>query len=292
VHYSAGSYCAFVGAHYLWRFFHQPRRDWKSLALLAAPCVVLLATWFGWSLAHYGAGQTLASNTTVTSSRKYAGSNVVKIAANVWDSLVPVVLRDPSPLDANQQQSTAGLVRDDSFMVYQHNLILGMGVVGGPLAVWLFVSGFRRRKAPAPVPKTRIRGQAVKRPPAALAPRRLPEWPFWRLMVPFCVLVGIAVVGERDPVGVAHLTLLALQMLGLTLLAARFRSLSRTAALVLVAGCVFDFPSGYVSTRGLKARRIVPARPSSPPWPLTAGSSFPASGFPRRIPSTPTPTGS
>ena len=44
------------------------------------------------------------------------------------------------------------------------------------------------------------------------------------MLIGFSLLIGLAVVGERDYFGVAHLTLVPLELLGLTLLAARFFS--------------------------------------------------------------------
>jgi hypothetical protein len=63
------------------------------------------------------------------------------------------------------------------------------------------------------------------------------------MLIAFSLLVGLAVVGERDYFGVAHLTLLPLELLGLTLLSAHFFS-SRLIALLIVAGCAIDFSAG------------------------------------------------
>jgi hypothetical protein len=51
------------------------------------------------------------------------------------------------------------------------------------------------------------------------------------------------VVGERDYFGSAHLTLIPLELLGLTLLSAHFLK-SRTIALLVIAGCAIDFGAG------------------------------------------------
>jgi hypothetical protein len=57
-------------------------------------------------------------------------------------------------------------------------------------------------------------------------------------------LLGIAVHGERDTFGVAHVTLQPLVLLGLTLLAASFRFLPTLLRGALLAGCVLDFAVG------------------------------------------------
>jgi 4-amino-4-deoxy-L-arabinose transferase-like glycosyltransferase len=219
VHYSAGIYCLFLTLHYLLFLFWKRSRPWRELATIAAACGFLLATWFGWSVAVYGSHATLASNSSVTSSQEYAGSNFRKVAANEIDSVVPVFFRDHSPLQRFRQPTLAGTVRDDAFVFYQTNVIFAMGLIGGPLILWyLYRALFRRRRANA---------LSV----------------FWLAMILFCLVVGIASVGEKDPLGVAHLTLLPLEILGLSLLAAMF-PLPRILLILVVAGCLIDFSLG------------------------------------------------
>ena len=52
-------------------------------------------------------------------------------------------------------------------------------------------------------------------------------------------------VGERDYFGVAHLTLIPLEFLGLTLLSAHVLK-SRTIAILVIAGCAIDFGAGVL----------------------------------------------
>jgi hypothetical protein len=59
----------------------------------------------------------------------------------------------------------------------------------------------------------------------------------------FCSILGVAVVGERDTYGVAHLTLLALEALALTVLVEVF-SHRKIIRYLLMAGCLFDFCLG------------------------------------------------
>ena len=70
-----------------------------------------------------------------------------------------------------------------------------MGLVGWPLVLSFLYSAWERRKG------CKAEGK------------------FWLAFVPCCVLVGILVVGERDSLGDAHLTLLSLEAMGLALLA-------------------------------------------------------------------------
>jgi hypothetical protein len=217
VHYSAGPYIAFLALHYLIRVLPKRPDKLRELAVIGGACGLLLATWFGWSIAVYGIHDTFASNTSVTSGAQYPGSTLAKIGANLFDTAVPAIFRDPDALSMFDQPNTAGKLRDNFFAIYQTNLIFGMGLIGGPLALWLFCRAVRR---------------AVGR-----------ESRFWLYLAPFVVVTGIAVVGERDQVGVAHLTLIAIEALGVTLIAASF-PWRRWTAIFVIAGCVVDFSLG------------------------------------------------
>ena len=222
VHYSAGPYVVFLTLHYLLRLFWSRPARWRELATIAAASSMLLATWFAWSLPAYGTKGTFLSNTSVTASQAYQGSNVQKVGANLWDSIVPALARDPSLMDMFGQQSAEGWLRDTAFMFYQTSIIFNMGLVGGPVAVWLL---FRYALG---------RGRS-----------RSPESTFWLVMVPFCCIVGIAVIGERDRFGSAHVTLLTMAALGLSLLAGAWSSRKSVAWLLLV-GCLADFSAGVL----------------------------------------------
>ncbi len=230
-HYSAGPYLVFVTLDYLVRLPRQ--RRWREAAAIAMTCGLLAATWFGWSARVYGMETTLASNTSVTGSAQYDGSNLEKIGANLFDTLVPAWMRGAA--DRYEQGNAAGQWRDRAFAFYQLNLIFAMGAVGGPLALWLLW----RRLGPG--------GSGRERN-------------FWRALVPFCVVVGVAVVGERDAGGVPHLTLLALEALGLALVAAQFRNWPKAVRWLVVAGCVVDFGLGVFLQARVESIENTPRR--------------------------------
>jgi hypothetical protein len=261
VHYSAAPYCLFLAAHYTLRVLRGRRREWRQLAVIVAVCSLLLATWFGWSVALYGARGAFASNTSVTSSEHLRGHNLEKFRDNLIDTFIPLVLRSSPLPPALHQPNPAGRLRDAAFIFYQHNAIFAMGVVGGPLVLWLLYRSFRR-------------------------PSR-ERW-FWAALVPFCLVVGIAATGERESLGVAHLTLLSLVALGLSLLAVA-ASRRRALLIAVLIGCVVDFslgvylqahvqslensPGGEVYTSGLSQRtgspqigNPVPAQLSEIAW--------------------------
>ena len=135
VHYSAGPYVVILTAHYLLRVFPTRQNKWRELAGIAAICGILVGTWLGWSLSIFGTHFTFASNSSVTASQEYKGSTLEKMASNLFDSIVPVVARQPDLLDQLHTQRTAGMLRDWFFIFYQVNVIFAMGIIGGP---WCF----------------------------------------------------------------------------------------------------------------------------------------------------------
>src|SRR5262249_4775012 len=133
---------------------------------------------------------------------------------------VPVLARDRSLMNGFEQPNWIGRFRDVAFVFYQMNVVFAMGIIGGPVVLWLL---FRR---------------------ARRTPRRFRLERFFGLaLVSVSTIVGVAVVGEREPLGVGHGTLLTLEAIGLTLLASVIYRRSRLTKLVLV-GCVIDFSLG------------------------------------------------
>jgi len=217
VHYSAGPYLLFLALHFLVRFLRTRPLRWGRFAAASIPAALVLVTWLGWSFHVYGAKLTLASNTSVTSSAPSKTENLAKIAANLYDTIVPGWMR--SEPGNWPQPNGGGLLRDYAFSFYQLNFIFAMGLLGGPLIVWLVGRKLLRRSGDR-------------------------ELGFWRALAPFCMVVGIAVVGERDHLGVPHLTLLSLEVLGLCYLASVFPRFPRSLRLAVVACCCVDFALG------------------------------------------------
>ncbi len=219
VHYSAGPYVLFVAAHYLVRVLSSRPNRLRELAVIGVASGLLLATWFVWALHIYGARGTFASNTSVTAAQKYQGGAGARIGYNMLATLVPPIVHNPDALDVFDQPNKLGQLRDNIFIIYQANLIFAMGLFGGPFAIFLLCRALRGRQ-----PGNVERG-------------------FWLAFIPTMFVIGIAVVGESDPLGSAHVTLAPLIALGITLLAACF-PWSRTATVFLLAGCVVDFSLG------------------------------------------------
>jgi len=226
VHYSTGPYLVFVALHYIFVLFRQRDDKWRELAAVVGLSGMLLVTWIGWSIAVYGARSTFTSNTSLTPSQTVEGGALTKIGANVFDTIVPHSFRSDAPPEMYRQPNALGEFRDYFFLMYQTNAIFGMGAIGGPVVVYLLYRAFRKRRDRDERERSRQR--------------------FWLAFVTFCVVVGVAVHGERDAYGVAHVTLQPLMVLGLALLARSVVRLPRVAARLVVAGCAVDFAVGVL----------------------------------------------
>jgi hypothetical protein len=246
VHYSAGPYVAFLTLHYLYRWFREHPRRWREPAIIASACGLLLASWLAWSCKVYGPKTTFGSNTSVTASQQYKGSSLEKIALNLYDTIVPSAFRG----DARDwpQGSADGYLRDVAFVWYQLNLVFAMGALGGLTVLWL-------------VYRHLVRGKPT------------PERVFWRWAVPFIVVVGIAVIGERDTAGQPHLTLIPVEVLGVALLAANFRRFPQIAGFLLIAACAVDFYLGVFLQARVESMENTPGHVVFPE-PRFAGGSF------------------
>ncbi|MBI4485352.1 MAG: hypothetical protein HY655_05020 [Acidobacteria bacterium] len=220
IHYSAAPYALVIGLHYVLWVLRSRQSRWKGLAGIAVPSALLLATWFGYSLAAYGVRETLTTNTAVTDARRLTlGENASKIAANIVDTLVPAPVRG---YWVERDDNTFRRFVDNAFYLYQVNLPFAFGLGGSVLVLFLIVRGLGR--------------------PDPGAPRR--ERAFWRLFIAASAVLGIAAHGARDYYGLAHIGLQPLVQLGLAWLAASLPTLSRTLRGVALAGMAIDFVLG------------------------------------------------
>lgn len=226
-HYSAGPYAVVLAAAWLGQTWVR-RLDpawWRATAAAGTLGALLLATWFGWALAIYGADATLLANTSVQAADPTAGGQLLRAALNLRDTLVPHFLR---PLDAAliAQTSPWGWWRDWFFQSYQVNLILALGSTAWLVlaaALWHAWSGARHA--------VRIS---------------------WVVAVAATVVLGVAVHGARDTWGLAHICLQPVVLLGLAGVAGLAHNLSRPWRLALVAGLTIDFALGLVLHFGVQ----------------------------------------
>lgn len=209
--------------------------------------LLLLGTWFGWTLVHFGLHGTFLTSTTVTDLAATPAVQLETMWLNLRDTVVPHFLRavDYLPL---AQTSTSGWWRDWFFLLYQHNLLFAFGSFA-----WVVIA------------RELIRHTTLI---------NLTRHVFWPTFVPGIVLLGIIVHSGRNPWGVANICLQPLILIGLAYLAARVSGLGRLWSRLLVAGATLDFVLGivlqYGAQSGLIDRWLAPTR--------TAGGSA-AAGY-------------
>src|SRR5262249_51646776 len=124
--------------------------------------------------------------------------------------------------------------RDYWFPPYQGNLTIAMGLIGGFVAAWCLTSMVLRRRG-----KTGIT-DAVR-----TSVRRRGAW-FWWILVVVATLLGIAVHGSLDRLGVAHICLQPLVLLGVAAVAANFARFAPALRVLIVLGAIVDFALGIL----------------------------------------------
>jgi hypothetical protein len=227
-HYSAGPYVVLLAAAWF-GVNHHRWQDPSFWRITAGQCLIggaVLATWFGWSFATYGLGATLFANTGIAAPGPPAASQLLRIALNLRDTLLPHFLHTVDP-ELIAQASPWGYWRDWFFQLYQLNLLFIFGSVA-----WLVILRELLRAWP-------------------LAPSRN-RW-FWTIFLGGVIVLGVAVVGGRNPWGFASICLQALMVLGLAYIAARWDSLGRGWQLALMAGTSFDFLAGIALQFGVQS---------------------------------------
>ena len=223
VHYSAVPAAIFLASHYLFVRPGARARPVRNLGLIAASAVLILAPWFAWAATWYGPGAVVTDALESTGKAlPDPGANVVKAALNLRDSLVPHLFRDVA-WDSRSQGLNWGHVRDAAFLLYEGNLILALGCLGGALLV---TDAFRRR-------------------PLVPSPRPDSAW-FWAAFAAFNMITGIAVHGARMPFGLAYCAQQPIIYLGVVWIAVRFLDWPRWLRCVAAAGLLFDAAAGVL----------------------------------------------
>ena len=239
-HYSAGPYAVLFAVAWIAsaRRGLQSRAWWTATvtAVVSGTCVLLI--WFGWAITVYGTRGTFLSNTSVTDQAPTAGEQLMVVALNLRDTIVPHFLRT-SDFNEFAQRSPWGRWRDCFFLLYQCNLWFVFGsIVGAAICARLWIT---QRNAP--------KATVV----------------FWGSFVAGVVVLGVATHGGRESSGLAHISLQPLVLLGLAFLAAQWPSLSQLWRRALVAGATIDFSLGIALQFGTENhafdRWFAPGRP-------------------------------
>ncbi len=216
-HYSGVPYALFLGLHYLVFVFPRRRSRWRELAAMLLEGALVLGPWFAWSTASYGTRVTIESTSSVRDLKgRSADDHLRTWAGNLRDTLVPHLRRRVGSMPPGSGLSWGG-VRDTTFNAYQQSLPFGLGLLGPALLLYELV---RRRRAT---------GRVVP------AGRR-----FWLCFAAFNVVVGVAAHATAGPLGIAHIVLQPLVILGIAFLASRFEGWPRPLKWAAMAGLGVD----------------------------------------------------
>lgn len=239
-HYSVGPYAVILAVSWAayGRSKYRKLSWWRATGALAFVGALVLATWFAWAFAVYGVGGTFLTNTSVTEQASTRSAQLLVMALNLRDTLVPHFLRtvDSSFL---AQRSPWGWWRDWFFQLYQVNFFFAFGSV-----VWAAIIALIARDWRSASKECRL---------------------FWTAFVTGGMFLGVVVHGARDTWGLAHICLQPLVLLGLAFLAARWASLSLGWRRALLAGAALDFMLGIALHFGTQSylldRWLTPNQP-------------------------------
>ena len=224
-HYSAGPWICALGLAGAWHQRHEWHARHFQLSVLLAGLVALglCATWFGWSLATYGPVTTFTANTAV--SMAPPGSAVERIgraASNLWFTLSPIPGDTDVPL--LRQTSRLGQWRDHWFLLYQVKLPYAFGSAGCAVLLWLML---------------RLKWSR--------------ESGYWVIAATVALVLGTATHAQPDRLGLVHISLQPLVLLGLAWLATQSDRLPRWLSRIWTAALVLDLTLGIGLHFGLQS---------------------------------------
>ena len=243
-HYSAGPYALFLAGHLLLVVLPSRKPDWRSLSAAVVASLVVLGSWFAYSVSAFGKGTVTSTTSYFEAAGFTAVQNLSKIAGNIFDTLVPSLLRGVE-VQGFGPRLFWGPLRDAAFRLYQFNLVFGLGCLGAILLV-LGLLGARKR--------TPVNDRA--------------ERTFWLLLAVCCLVVGIAVQGERYTLGLVHITLQPLVLIGLAFLAGRFGEWSAGLKWLAWTGLLLDALFGIAIHFWFQSLTFV--EPSPAGWGITS----------------------
>ncbi|HWA27698.1 MAG TPA: hypothetical protein VG734_18725 [Lacunisphaera sp.] len=207
--------------------------------------VLLAATWFGWAALHFGPATLATATSTVGHAPAVDWTRKIAIAAaNVGHSLVPD-FSSPNAVMLLAQTEVWGRIRDVAFVFYQVNLLVAFGVGNVCVLGWL---------------AARSPGGPTRR--------------FWLAAIGVAVALGIGTHSRLDELGLAHISLQPLILMGLAWVARAAGSLPGWLRVGWGIGLAVDFALGIVLHFGLQSLAWLRAlHPGTGPAGLVRGLS-------------------
>lgn len=218
-HYSVATWGVAFGAAGAWalRGVFRSSAFRRSLAWGGVAAVALAGTWFAWAIARYGLGPSIEATSTVGHAPQVSWLRQVAITLeNIRHTLVP---NWDSEILANllKQPHALSRWRDLGFTLYQQNLPMALGLGNLVALAWV-----------------------------ASRPRSARSFETWVIGAFLVVVLGIAVHTWPVDLGLTHISLQPLVLLGLTWIAAEAPRVPRVMAVCWSLGLAVDFAWGCV----------------------------------------------
>jgi hypothetical protein len=215
-HYSTGTWIIALALAWLATFRREPVRPTAGqLARAVLAATVVFLPWVAWAIATYGASATFTQNTAMALAPQSGFAvRLANAGLNLFHTLSPVSLVGlDHPLLAHA--SPASRWRDGWFILYQLRLCWTWGIMGVIALLWLI-----RRAPPGPAAR------------------------FAWVAVPVATVLGVITHVQPDRLGLAHISLQPLVLLGLAWLATRAHELPRWLRGLYAAGLAIDLAMG------------------------------------------------
>jgi hypothetical protein len=295
IHFTAVPFALFVMLHYLVRGQWRDARWWRRSVVVGVCTLLVLGSWYGWTFVRFGAGANVAANPSVrTASKGSVQANIARAAYNGVNTLVPYYVRRIGPLFT--QRSTLGWVRDHAFLGYSANLFISAGSLAGVLAAWLLWRDLAPLRRPATSSLCTLGAIALVISLMYIPPARdvlvyalpsawllfcgmgalalllaslcrnfrgravfAPEQCFWRGLIVCAFVVSVAAWDSQSDVGIAHICMQPLAIMGIVLLAVNLPVIPLWLRAVAVLGMTIDFALGILLHFHMQHQIFTPA---------------------------------
>jgi len=252
VHYSAVVFALPVVLMAIWVRRRSPGALITGLTLLGSVAVVL-APWIVYSAAVFGAAATFGSNTAVVDAAGLGiTGNVIKVVLNIRDTLIPHFLRPRPPLieELMHQPNIWARLRDWWFAPLQVNFPMAVGTMSQVVIAAGLPFALR----------------------SSLRLRRLAQP--WLVSLGCAVVLGVAVHGARDTLGLAHICLQPVVLLAAAAAGVLLPCLPVWLRCVAVAGLAWDYLVGVLLQIGLEMTPVEAVAIASPDGSRSVGNLF------------------
>ncbi|MBF0520035.1 MAG: hypothetical protein HQK92_09950 [Nitrospirae bacterium] len=216
-HYSSGPYLLGLCLIDFSRILKK-RLTIKAIVHRGLVLLLIMSSWFSFSLIHYGIKGTVGTNSTVAETSKLSlKDNVEKVYKNIVSSFVPYFIHYRIRWSLVHK---IGFLRDYTFFAYQANILFMIGSTAWVAVLWSLISKLRKR---------------------------FDEDVLIISVLSFILITAIAVHGTYDKYGVAHICLQPVAVLCVTFVAYNMIDYNIFLKIIIIIGVFIDAMFGVFS---------------------------------------------